>query len=151
MTTPARGQLGEVADEMIVTIERGRRRCTVTGADLSLIEGGQTIRIRLLAVLVARTSGSSSASATSQEEASTGRHPPISGTELASYLADRLNDTKNLSFYKLVAERVPPDVIRNALIAALAVPAGDTNRSRANRFSHLIGPHVARSKAADGT
>lgn len=60
---------------------------------------------------------------------------------VADYLANRLDDEKSLAFYKLVAS-LPREVIRDALMRALDVPARDIRRSRAAIFASLVRPHL---------
>lgn len=61
---------------------------------------------------------------------------------IASNLADRLHDAKSLRFYRLVAQLVPPDVIQDALLAALDLPQAEIRRTRAAYFTSLVTPHM---------
>ena len=62
----------------------------------------------------------------------------------ASYLADKLGDFKSMAFFRRVAEVLPPEVIRDALVKALDLRPADVRRSRAAYFTSLIMPHLRR-------
>jgi hypothetical protein len=59
-------------------------------------------------------------------------------------LADKLGDTKSMAFFRRVAEVVPAEVIRDALVRALDLRPSDVRRSRAAYFTSLIMPHLRR-------
>jgi hypothetical protein len=62
----------------------------------------------------------------------------------ASYLADKLGDSKSLAFFRRAADVLPPEVIRDALVRALDLRSSDVRRSRAAYFTSIIMPHLRR-------
>lgn len=68
--------------------------------------------------------------------------------ELASFLAERLDDAKSLAFYRRIARIVPSPIIRDCLTRALDLPARDVRRSRAAYFTALCLPHLREHEAA---
>lgn len=133
--------------DLQITLARAGLHCTISGAELAKLVGSPGLVIRLAAVLYARNSGlerakmgqPSEREATKQRSAGSLR-PEVERT--ACHLADRLDDGKSLSFYRLVAEHVPSEVVRDALTRALDVPAANVRRSRAAYFTSLIRPHL---------
>jgi len=124
-------------DDLQVTLERAGRRCTVFGSELVDVLGSPGVVLRLAAILYARS------------------RPPIGleGTtgmsnatpeQIASYLADKLEDAKSLAFFRRVAEVVPAVTIREALVTALDLRPSEIRRSRAAYFTSLIMPHLRR-------
>lgn len=67
---------------------------------------------------------------------------------LASYLADALDDSRSLRFFRLVAANVPGDVIRECLTRARDIPRRDIRRSRAAVFTKLVLPHLEARRRA---
>ena len=56
----------------------------------------------------------------------------------AAHLADALGDWSSIAFFRRVVSRVPAEVIREALLAALDVPRQDLRRSRAAYFTAVL-------------
>ena len=128
MTNPTLSNLGDFE----ITLSRSGRTCTLTGAELAKYIDSQAIVVRLTAVLYSR-------SALSLVKDGILR-PEIEKT--ACYLADRLDDGNSLAFYRLVAEHVTSEIIRNSLTRALDLPAANVRRSRAAYFTSLVRPHL---------
>jgi hypothetical protein len=128
MTNPTLFKLGDLQ----ITLSRSGRTCTLSGAELAKHIDSQAIVVRLTAVLYARSAPSLVKDCTLR--------PEIENT--ACYLADRLDDGNSLAFYRLVAEHVATEVIRNSLTRALDLPAANVRRSRAAYFTSLIRPHL---------
>jgi len=59
-------------------------------------------------------------------------------TASAAHLADALGDWSSIAFFRRVVERVPAEVIREALVAALDVPRKEVRRSRAAYFTAVL-------------
>ena len=57
-------------------------------------------------------------------------------------LAQKLNDEKNLAFYKFVVRRLPEEIIRDALMRALDVPQRNIRRSRGALFASIVAPDL---------
>lgn len=170
MTNPTLSKLGDLQ----ITLSRSGRIYTLTGAELAQLLDSPGIVIRLAAVLYSRTrpatgrkgitgmgevarqekTGERNGSKTDSEQRSFGwdkesrgegvsaRGPAAERT--ASYLADKLGDTKSMAFFCRVAEVVPAEVIRDALVRALDLRPSDVRRSRAAYFTSLIMPHLRR-------
>jgi hypothetical protein len=155
--------------DLEITLSRLGRSCLLTGSELArLLSPG--IVIRLAAILYARSHPSvgrkGTTGASQQEEADepngtqTGskqrsfwderpRGDGISACrqsaeQTASYLADKLGDAKSMAFFRRVAEVLPAEVIRDALVAALDLRPCDIRRSRAAYFTSLVMPHLRR-------
>jgi hypothetical protein len=128
MTNPTLSKLGDLQ----ITLSRSGRTCTLSGAELSKYIDSQAIVVRLTAVLYARSAPSLVKGC--------GLRPEVEKT--ACYLADRLDDGNSLAFYRLVAEHVPTEVIRDSLTRALDLPAANVRRSRAAYFTSLVRPHL---------
>jgi hypothetical protein len=128
MTNPTLSKLGDLE----ITLSRAGRTCTVTGAELAKLVASPAIVIRLAAVLYSR-----SAPALGKEGCF---NPEVERT--ACYLADRLDDSKSLAFYRRVAASVPAEVIRDALTRALDLRPANVRRSRAAYFTSLVRPYL---------
>jgi hypothetical protein len=63
--------------------------------------------------------------------------------KIAVHLADALLDRRSLRWYRMVAARVPPDVVRDALARALDLAPENVRRSRAALFTSLVRPYLA--------
>ena len=61
---------------------------------------------------------------------------------MPNMLAQKLNDEKNLAFYKFVVRRLPEEIIRDALMRALDVPGKNIRRSRGALFASIMAPHL---------
>jgi hypothetical protein len=166
MTKPTLSKLGDLE----ITLSRSGRTCTLTGAELARIFDSPGIVIRLASVLYSRsrpiteaatgteeTVGQEATNGGNQEnlgqrsfgwvEGSGGRGFPAGGQaaeQAASYLADKLGDPRSMAFFRRVAEVLPPEVIREALVTALDLRPADVRRSRAAYFTSLIMPHLRR-------
>jgi len=170
MTNPTLSKLGDLE----ITLARAGRSCALTGAELAQLLDSPGIVIRLAAVLYSRSrpvTGNSGATekgeAVRQEEGNerSGMENVLGqrsfawderakGEEVsargqaaertASYLADKLGDSKSMAFFRRVAEVLPPEVIRDALVKALDLRSSDIRRSRAAYFTSLIMPHLRR-------
>ncbi len=57
-------------------------------------------------------------------------------------LAEKLNDERNLAFYKFVVQRLPDAIIRDALVRALDTPLKNIRRSRGALFASIVSPHL---------
>ncbi len=57
-------------------------------------------------------------------------------------LAEKLNDEKDLAFYKFVVRRLPEEIIRDALMRALDVPQRNIRRSRGALFASIVAPEL---------
>ena len=150
-----------------ITLAASGRSRTFTGAELARVLDSPGIVVRLAAVLYARpdrpaarkgSTGKGEREVPKEEafpeqrafcwsEGSTGR--PISAREqaverTASYLADKLGDPKSIAFYRRVAEVLPAEVIRDALVKALDLRPANVRRSRAAYFTSLIMPDLRR-------
>jgi hypothetical protein len=62
--------------------------------------------------------------------------------QLAAYLATKLSDEKSIAWYRMVARRVDHNIIRDALMRALDIPARDLRRSRGAVFTAIVRPHL---------
>jgi hypothetical protein len=170
MTNPTLSKLGDLE----ITLSRAGRTCALTGADLAQLLDSPGIVIRLAAVLYSRSrpvAGGEGATkkgeAVRQEEGTErsgmenilgqrsfgwdgeSRREGIStrgqaAERTASYLADKLGDSKSIAFFRRVAEVLPPEVIRDALVKALDLRPSDVRRSRAAYFTSLIMPYLRR-------
>lgn len=169
MTNPTLSKLGDLE----ITLVRAGRTCALTGAELAQLLDSPGIVIRLAAVLYSRSrpvTGNGGATekgeAVRQEEGnersgmenvlgqrsfgwdeSKGKRVSTRGQaaeRTASYLADKLGDPKSMAFFRRVAEILPPEVIRDALVKALDLRPSDVRRSRAAYFTSLIMPHLRR-------
>ena len=169
MTNPTLSKLGDLE----ITLSRAGRTSTLTGSELARLLDSPGIVIRLAAVLYSRSrpvtgrEGTTGiGEATRQEEPNErngkktdlqqrsfwdegcrGEGIPACGQaaeQTASYLADKLGDAKSLAFFRRVAQVVPAEVIRDALVAALDLQPSDVRRSRAAYFTSLIMPHLRR-------
>ena len=170
MTNPTLSKLGDLQ----ITLARAGRTCTLTGAELAKLVDSPGVVIRLAAVLYSRTrpvtgkEGASGKEEVVRQEETRERN----GTEnilgqcsfgwdagsggdgvsaraqaaerTASYLAERLSDTKSMAFFRRVAEVLAPEVIRDALVRALDLRPSDVRRSRAAYFTSIIMPHLRR-------
>ena len=173
MTNPTLSKLGDLQ----ITLSRSGRIYTLTGAELAQLLDSPGIVIRLAAVLYSRTrpvtgregitgmgeaarqeeTGERKGRKTDSEQRSFGWDEESRGEgvsargpaaeQTASYLADKLGDTKSMAFFRRVAEVVPPEVIRDALVTALDLRPSDVRRSRAAYFTSLIMPHLRRCEA----
>jgi hypothetical protein len=154
--------------DLQITLTRAGHTCTLAGAELAKLIDSPAIVIRLTAVLYARSvfgSGKKGTTgidgATRQDETNERNGMEVSSENrsfrdrgskgegmrpeferMASYLADRLDDGKSRAFYRLVAEHVPSEVVRDSLTRALDVPAANVRRSRAAYFTSLVRPHL---------
>jgi hypothetical protein len=59
---------------------------------------------------------------------------------VAAHLASALRDEKSIAFFRLVAQAVPREVIRDALMRTL--DAQSVRRSRGALFAHLVRPYL---------
>jgi|GEM_PF-4480456 len=156
--------------DLQITLARGGRTCTLTGAEVAKLVGSPGLVIRLAAVLYSRSFGAGREGATGmggatrheetnerngkqinlesrsfRDGGSKGEGPVRPEVErTACYLADRLDDAKSLAFYRLVAVRVPAEIIREALTRALDLQPASVRRSRAAYFTSLVRPHLQR-------
>lgn len=156
--------------DLQITLERAGRTCTLTGAEIAELVGSPGLVIRLAAVLYSRSFGAGREGATGMGGAARQEEPNgPNGKEInsqtrsfrdggpkgegavrpevertACYLADRLDDAKSLAFYRLVAARVPAEIIREALTSALDLRPANVRRSRAAYFTSLVRPHPQR-------
>lgn len=64
----------------------------------------------------------------------------------ALVIAQKLNDEHNLAFYAFVLRRVPEDVVRDAMVRALDVPARNIRRSRGALFASILAPHLKKRR-----
>ena len=173
MTNPT---LSNPVGDLEITLSRAGRTYALTGAELARLLDSPGIVIRLAAVLYSRSRANAGregttgkGEATRQEETDErngrktdseqrsfwdegcrGEGVPACGEaaeQTASYLADKLGDAKSLAFFRRVAEVVPAEVIRNALVAALDLRPSDVRRSRAAYFTSLVMPHLRRCEA----
>jgi hypothetical protein len=170
MTNPTLSKLGDLE----ITLARAGRIYTLTGAELAKLVDSPGMVIRLAAVLYSRTrpvTGKEGASAKGevdrQEKArerdgtenilgqcsfgwdarSGGDRVPTraqAAERTASYLAEKLGDTKSMAFFRRVAEVLAPEVIRDALVRALDLRPSEVRRSRAAYFTSIIMPHLRR-------
>jgi hypothetical protein len=168
MTNPTLSKLGDLQ----ITLTRAGRTCTLTGAELAKLVDSPGMVIRLAAVLYSRSRPVAGMEGTAGKKAavSQGETNEQSGAEnilgqrsfgwdegskeegvstrgqaaerTASYLADKLGDAKSMAFFRRVAEVLPPEVIRDALVTALDLRPSDVRRSRAAYFTSLIMPHL---------
>ena len=166
--------VGNPIEDLQVTLERAGRRCTVFGTELVEVLGSPGTVLRLAALLYARSrpdpgrEGKGVEGATRQEETNErngdrdiypGRSfrdggsqgegnatcgQPAAVEQTASYLAEKLDDSKSLAFFRRVARVVPAEDIRDALVAALDLRPSDVRRSRAAYFTSLVMPHLRR-------
>jgi hypothetical protein len=164
MTNPTLSKLGDLQ----ITLSRAGRTCTLTGAELAKLVDSPGMVIRLAAVLYSRTRPVMGKNDALREEETNERN----GTEnvlgqrsfgweegskrqglsaraqaaerTASYLAEKLGDTKSMAFFRRVAEVLAPEVIRDALVRALDLRPSDVRRSRAAYFTSIIMPHLRR-------
>jgi hypothetical protein len=156
--------------DLQITLARAGRTCTLTGAEVAELVGSPGLVIRLAAVLYSRgfgvgREGTTGVGGATKQEATNERNgkeinlntrsfrdggskgegvlrPEVE--RIACYLTDRLDDAKSLAFYRLVAARVPEEIIRDALSRALDLPPAHVRRSRAAYFTSLIRPHLQR-------
>ena len=169
MTNPTLSKLGDLE----ITLSRAGRACTLTGAELAKLVDSPGMVIRLAAVLYSRTRPTAAREGTAgegeavrQEDASEGDRKEmnpeqrsfgweeVKGCRLsargqavertASYLADKLGDPKSMAFFRRVADVLPPEMIRDALVRALDLRPSEVRRSRAAYFTSLIMPHLRR-------
>jgi hypothetical protein len=166
MTKPTLSKLGDLK----ITLSRSGRTCTLTGAELAQLFDSPGIVIRLASALYSRsrpiTETATGKEETVGQEATKGGNQEILGQrsfgwvegsgqkgfpargqaaeQTASYLADKLGDPKSMAFFRRVAEVLPPEVIREALVTALDLRPADVRRSRAAYFTSLIMPHLRR-------
>jgi hypothetical protein len=124
-------------DDLQVTLERAGRRCTVFGSELVDVLGSPGVVLRLAAILYARSRTPIGLEGTTGMSNATPE-------QIASYLADKLEDAKSLAFFRRVAEVVPAVTIREALVTALDLRPSEIRRSRAAYFTSLIMPHLRR-------
>jgi len=124
-------------DDLQVTLERSGRRCTVFGSELVEVLGSPGVVLRLAAILYARSRPPIGLEGTARMSNATPE-------QIASYLADKLEDTKSLAFFRRVAELVPAVAIREALVTALDLRPSEIRRSRAAYFTSLIMPDLRR-------
>ncbi len=61
---------------------------------------------------------------------------------LPHMLAQKLDDERNLDFYKFVVRRLPEEIIRDALMRALDVPQRNIRRSRGALFASIVAPEL---------
>jgi len=150
-----------------ITLAASGRSRTFTGAELARALDSPGIVVRLATVLYARPDRLAARKGNTRNgeralpkeeafpeqrsfcwnEASKGR--PISAREQAversaSYLADKLGDPKSIAFFRRVAEVLPTEVIRDALVKALDLRPANVRRSRAAYFTSLIMPDLRR-------
>jgi hypothetical protein len=175
MTNPTLSKLGDLE----ITLGRAGRTCSLTGAELAKLLDSPGMVIRLAAVLYSRSRPGTGKEAAMGNAASVGQHESkeANGKEsirgqrsfawdrgskgeglsargqaaeqTASYLADKLGDRKSLAFFRRVAEVLPPEVIRDALVRALDLRPTDVRRSRAAYFTSIIMPHLRRCEPKD--
>ncbi len=69
-------------------------------------------------------------------------HAAVDKPWMPGMLAAKLNDERNLAFYKFVVRRLPEDVIRDALTRALDTPLRNIRRSRGALFASILSPHL---------
>jgi hypothetical protein len=164
MTHPTLSKLGDLE----IVLSRAGRTCTITGAELAKLVDSPGMVIRLAAVLYSRSRpitrngaalrpgepseqnsteslpGQRSFDWEGGSEGETGAAPKQAAERTASYLADKLGDTKSLAFFRRASEVLPPEVIRDALVRALDLRPSDVRRSRAAYFTSIIMPHLRR-------
>jgi hypothetical protein len=170
MTNPTLSKLGDLQ----ITLARAGRICTLTGAELAKLVDSPGMVIRLAAVLYSRTrpvtgtgvvSGKGEVDGQETEREQNGTENILgqrsfgwdagSGKDgvsaraqaaerTASYLAQKLGDTKSMAFFRRVAEVLAPGVIHDALVRALDLRPSDVRRSRAAYFTSIIMPHLRR-------
>lgn len=170
MTNPTLSKLGDLQ----ITLSRSGRTCTLTGAELAKLVDSPGMVIRLAAVLYSRTRPVTGKEGTSGkgEVVRQEKVREQNGTEnilgqrsfgwdagsggdgvsaraqaaerTASYLAEKLGDTKSMAFFRRVAEILAPEVIHDALVKALNLRPSDIRRSRAAYFTSIIMPHLRR-------
>jgi hypothetical protein len=160
MTNPTLSKLGDLQ----ITLSRAGRTCTLTGAELAKLVDSPGMVIRLAAVLYSRTRPIMGKNDALREEETneenilgqrsfgweegskrqglSARAQAVERT--ASYLAEKLGDTKSMAFFRRVAEVLAPEVIRDALVRALDLRPSDVRRSRAAYFTSIIMPHLRR-------
>lgn len=164
MTNPTLSKLGDLQ----ITLARSGRTCTLTGAELAKLVDSPGMVIRLAAVLYSRSRPIAGKEEPVRHEETNERN----GTEnilgqrsfgwdagsggdgvsaraqaaerTASYLAQKLGDTKSMAFFRRVAKVLAPEVIRDALVRALDLRPSDVRRSRAAYFTSIIMPHLRR-------
>ena len=56
----------------------------------------------------------------------------------AMALADALDDLTSLAFFRRIVATVPPEIVREAMVAALDVPRRDLRRSRGAYFTAVL-------------
>lgn len=61
---------------------------------------------------------------------------------MPNMLAQKLNDEKNIAFYKFVVRRLPEEIIRDAFMRALDVPQRNIRRSRGALFASIVAPEL---------
>ncbi len=125
---PTLSKLGDLQ----ITLARAGRTCTISGAELAKLLDSPAIVIRLTAILYSRTTPSLGKEASVRPEVE----------RMAVYLAERLDDTKSLAFYRRVATSVPAEIIRDRLTRALDLRPASIRRSRAAYFTSLIQPFL---------
>ena len=144
-----------------ITLAASGRSRTFTGAELARLLDSPGIVVRLAAVLYSRpgrlaagkrTTGKEENAAQEQrsfrwndgakDQSISTREQAVERT--ASYLADKLGDPKSIAFFRRVAEALPAEVIRDALIRALDLRPANIRRSRAAYFTSLIMPDLRR-------
>jgi hypothetical protein len=152
--------------DLVVTVQSGDRRLCLTGLEIDE-RFGPLLRKRLLDLLYPSTVDNSLSqyiSLTNERnediytcllkgeegyEGGEGAEEAVDNrvARLADYLAERLRDEKSLRFYRQVAGQVAPDVILEALTAALDLRPGDVRVSRAAYFTAMILPHLRSPKS----
>lgn len=130
MTNPTLSKLGDLE----ITLSRAGRTRTLTGAELAKLVDSPVMVIRLAAVLYSRSASTPGKGGSLNPEVE----------RIACHLADRLDDTKSLAFYRRVAASIPTEVIRDALARALDLRPASVRRSRAAYFTSLVRPHLQR-------
>ena len=170
MTNPTLSKLGDLE----ITLARAGRKCALTGAELARLLDSPAIVIRLAAVLYSRSRLGTGREVATENAATVGQQETNEANEkesirgqrsfawderskgeglstcaraaeqTANYLADKLGDPKSRAFFRRVAEVLPPEVIRDALVHALDLRPADVRRSRAAYFTSIIMPHLRR-------
>jgi hypothetical protein len=144
-----------------ITLAASGRSRTFTGAELARLLDSPGIVVRLAAVLYSRPGRQAAGKRTTGREENAAqeqrsfrwndgaRDQSISEREqaverTASYLADKLGDPKSIAFFRRIAEVLPAEVIRDALVKALDLRPANVRRSRAAYFTSLIMPDLRR-------
>ena len=75
-----------------------------------------------------------------RERKGSSNHAAVDKPWMPQMLAEKLNDERNLAFYKFVVRRLPEHIVRDALMRALDTPIRNIRRSRGALFASIVSP-----------